>query len=196
MRRVALYLRVSTGEQDTERQKRDLRAWCERCGWSVVAVVAETASGGKADRKQRATLLAAAKRRELDAIVVTELSRWSRSTADLLSTLTTLADYKCSLAALNGADFDFATASGKLMLTVLGAVAEFERELIRERTRSGIAAARARGSKLGRRAGTTTTQDKWRDRIVRMKADGHSISNIARVCAISPHTVRAALKAT
>lgn len=194
-RRIALYLRVSTDEQDTERQERDLRAWCERAGWEVVACEREHASGANDARKARARLLQMAKRRECDAIAVCELSRWSRSTIDLLSTLQTLASHGCSLCALNGQDFDFSTAAGKLMLTVLGAVAEFERELIRERTRSGMATARAKGKHIGRRAGSNVVQDRFRSRILELRANRLSIREIARACGVAPGTVSAVLKA-
>lgn len=194
-RKVALYLRVSTDGQDTARQERDLRAWAALRGFEVVTVRKEHASGGKADRKERAALVEGARRREFDLIAVTELSRWSRSVMDLLHTLQQLKSYDVGVTALNGPDFDFSTPMGKLMSTLLGAVSEFERELIRERTLSGLANARARGVQLGRKHGSNVQQDRFRSRVLELRANRLSIREIARALAISTGTVSAVLKA-
>ena len=85
--RAALYCRVSTADQSCERQKRDLAAFAERAGYEVVGVYKETASGIRLDRAERRKVLALVQRREVDAVLVTELSRWGRSTTDLLATL-------------------------------------------------------------------------------------------------------------
>jgi DNA invertase Pin-like site-specific DNA recombinase len=90
-------------------------------------------------------VLALAQRHEIDAVLVTELSRWGRSTTDLLATLKELEARRVSLVALNGMAFDLSTPHGRMMATVLAGLAEFERELIQERIRSGLAAAKARG---------------------------------------------------
>ena len=157
--RAALYCRVSTADQSCARQERDLAAFAARAGYEVVGTYKETASGVKLDRAERKRVLALAQRREVDAVLVTELSRWGRSTTDLLATLKELEARRVSLVALNGMAFDLSTPHGRMMATLLAGIAEFERELTVERIRSGIAAAKARGKKLGRQHGQRETPD-------------------------------------
>src|SRR5262249_23694277 len=132
MGQVAIYCRVSTDDQSCERQERDLRAYAQRAGHDVVAVFKETASGAKNDRVQRQKVMTLARSREIDAILVTELSRWGRSTQDLVQTLDDLHGWKVSVLAQTGLSFDLSTASGKLMRTIMAGLAEFERDLIRD----------------------------------------------------------------
>jgi DNA invertase Pin-like site-specific DNA recombinase len=148
--RAIIYCRVSTSDQDCDRQERDLREFADRAGYEVVEVVRETASGAKDDRAQRKKVMAAARARKISAVLVTEASRWSRSTIDLLGTLQDLNAWGISLVTLSGISLDLNTPQGKLMAAILSAIAEFERDLIRERVKSGIAAARAKGQKFGR----------------------------------------------
>ena len=145
--RVALYCRVSTADQSCARQERDLAAFAERSGYDVVGTFKETGSGVKLDRAERRKVMALAQARQIDAVLVTELSRWGRSTTDLLATLKELEARRVSVIALNGMAFDLATPHGRMIATVLAGIAEFERELIQERIRSGIAAAKARGKR-------------------------------------------------
>ncbi len=98
----APYCRVSTADQSCERQERDLAAFAERAGYQVVGAFKETASGVRLDRTERKRVLALVQRREIDAVLVTELSRWGRSTTDLLATLKELEARRVSLVALNG----------------------------------------------------------------------------------------------
>ena len=116
--------------------------FAERAGYEVIGTYKETASGLKLDRVERRKVLALAQRREVDAVLVTELSRWGRSTTDLLATLKELEAKRVSVVALNGMAFDLSTPHGRMMATMLAGIAEFERELIQERIRSGIAAER------------------------------------------------------
>jgi putative DNA-invertase from lambdoid prophage Rac len=148
---VAIYCRVSTDDQSCERQERDLPAFARRAGHKIVAVLKETASGAKNDRVERKKVMALARAREIDAILVTELSRWGRSTQDLVQTLDDLHCWKVSVLAQTGLSFDLST--GKLMRTIMAVLAEFERDLIRERVKSGLVATRARGVALGRQVG-------------------------------------------
>src|SRR5215469_4262253 len=124
---VAIYCRVSTDDQSCERQERDLRAFAKRAGHHIVAVFKETASGANNDRPERKKVLALAQAHEIDAILVTELSRWGRSTQDLVQTLDDLHSWKVSVLAQTGLSFDLSTASGKLMRTIMAGLAEFER---------------------------------------------------------------------
>ena len=143
--RVAIYCRVSTSEQDNERQERDLTAYAGRAGFEVVGVFKETLSGiRKAKGKQpleREKVLALAQAREIDAVLVTELTRWGRSTQDLMDTLGQLAGWDVSLIAQTGLTFDLSTPQGKLIANLMASLAEFEHDLLRERVRSGIATA-------------------------------------------------------
>ena len=156
-KRVAIYCRVSTSDQDVARQERDLLAHAERAGYEIVAIHKETLSGiRKARGKQlveRARVMALAQRHEIDAVLVTELTRWGRSTQDLMSTLGELASWNVSLIAQTGLTFDLATPKGKLISSIMASLAEFEHDLLRERVRSGIAAAKARGQTFGRAKG-------------------------------------------
>jgi len=124
---VAIYCRVSTDDQSCARQERDLRAFARRAGHHVVGVFKETASGAKNDRAERNKVMALAQAHEIDAILVTELSRWGRSTQDLVQTLDDLHSWKVSVLAQTGLSFDLSTASGKLMRTIMAGLAEFER---------------------------------------------------------------------
>src|ERR1700733_8030362 len=99
MVQIAIYVRVSTADQDCARQIADLEAFASRSGHSVVGVFQETASGAKNDRKERAKIIELARKRQIDAVLVTELSRWGRSTEDLLSTVKALSEKKVSLIA-------------------------------------------------------------------------------------------------
>jgi putative DNA-invertase from lambdoid prophage Rac len=145
---AAIYCRVSTVDQSCERQERDLRAFAERAGYEVIGVFKETGSGAKLDRIERRKVMALAQAHRVDAVLVTELSRWGRSTLDLLETLRELEARRVSLVALSGMTFDLASATGRMMATMLAGISEFERDLLRERVRSGLAVAKARG-KLG-----------------------------------------------
>src|SRR3954465_10330379 len=98
--------------------------------------------------------------RQIDVVLVTELSRWGRSTLDLLHTLQELEARRVSVIAMSGLAFDLSTPHGRMLAPVLAGIAEFERELIRERVRSGMAAAKARGKRLGRQPGHRPKADR------------------------------------
>jgi putative DNA-invertase from lambdoid prophage Rac len=185
---VAIYCRVSTDDQSCGRQERDLRAFAGRAGHEIVAVYKETASGAKNDRAERRKVMALAQARKIDAILVTELSRWGRSTQDLVQTLDDLHSWKVSVLAQTGLSFDLSTASGKLMRTIMAGLAEFERDLIRERVKSGLAAAKARGVALGRQLGQRPS-DKKAKKVLQLHADGLSYRLIGRNVGLSKNTV-------
>jgi putative DNA-invertase from lambdoid prophage Rac len=190
---VAIYCRVSTDDQSCARQERDLRAFAKRAGHHVVGVFKETASGAKNDRAERQKVMTLALAREIDAILVTELSRWGRSTQDLVQTLDDLHSWKVSVLAQTGISFDLSTASGKLMRTIMAGLAEFERDLVRERVKSGLAAARARGVVLGRQVGQRPS-DKKAKRVLAMRRDGLSYRLIGRNLGLSKNTVMEIVK--
>ena len=148
MGQVAIYCRVSTDDQSCERQERELRAFAKCAGHKIVGVFKVTASGARNDRVERKKVMALARNHEIDAILVTELSRWGRSTQDLVQTLDDLHSWKVSVLAQHGLTFDLSTSSGKLMRTIMAGLAEFERDLIRECVKSGLAAS-VSGASMG-----------------------------------------------
>jgi DNA invertase Pin-like site-specific DNA recombinase len=162
----------------------------------MVGTYKETASGVKLDRAERKRVIALAQRREIDVVLVTELSRWGRSTTDLLATLKELETRRVSLIALNGMTFDLTTPHGRMMATLLAGIAEFERELIQERIRSGIAAAKARGKKLGRQPGQRPKSDRLAPRVLALVAQGRSYRLIGREVGLSKNTVAGIVKRT
>jgi putative DNA-invertase from lambdoid prophage Rac len=150
--RVALYHRVSTIDQRPELARRELRAAARTRGARVVLSLEETGSGARADRPGWERVMAAARAGSLDAVMVWKLDRAGRSQLDLLASVETL--HRCGVAFIatsQGLEFR-GDATGRLLLGCLAACAEFERSLIRERTRQGLAGARSRGVKLGRPA--------------------------------------------
>jgi len=169
-------------------EERDLRAFVRRADHAVVGVFKETASGAKNDRVERRKVMALAKARKIEAVLVTELSRWGRSTQDLVQTLDDLHGWGVSVLAQTGLAFDLNTANGKLMRTIMSGLAEFERDLIRERVKSGLAAAKARGIKLGRQKGQRPS-DKKAKRVLGLYEDGLSYRLIARNVGLSKNTV-------
>ena len=189
--KAALYCRVSTADQSCARQERDLRAFARRAGYEVAGVFKEIGSGAKLDRIERRKVMALAQARRIDVVLVTELSRWGRSTLDLLESLRELDGRHVSVMALSGMTFDLASATGRMMATVLAGLAEFERELLRERVRSGLAAARARGKRLGRRPGQRPKSDRLAPKVLALVDAGRSYRSIGRELGLSKNTVAA-----
>ena len=127
--RAAIYARVSTSDQSCDRQVAELTAFAERGGYEVVDVFKETGSGTKANLAERNKVIDLAQARKIDAILVSELSRWGRSTQDLLDTLNKLAGWKVSVAAMSGMTFELDSPHGRMMATMLAGIAQFERDL-------------------------------------------------------------------
>lgn len=197
-RRVAIYARVSTSDQDTLRQQRDLEEYAEKAGYEVVEVFKETLSGiRRAKGRQpieRGKVMALAQSREIDAVLVTEMTRWGRSTQDLMDTLGQLASWDVSLIAQTGLTFDLSTPQGKLIANLMASLAEFEHDLLRERVRSGVAAAKARGQTFGRRPGYRPS-DKQAPKVVELsEVEGLSQREIAARLELSKTTVNEILK--
>jgi len=187
--RIAIYCRVSTADQSCKRQEYDLTTYATRAGYDVVSIFKETGSGTKLNRVERRKVLALAQARHIDGILVTELSRWGRSTIDLLNTLGQLESWGVSLISLNGMTIDLSTSHGRMIATFLSGIAEFEKDIISERVKSGLAAAKARGKKLGRQKGYRPKADKLAPRVITLVAEGRSYRWIAREIGISKNTV-------
>ena len=172
------YARVSTDGQSVAAQVAELTAaGCEK-------VFSETASGAKTDRTQLkraiATLHAG------DVLMVTRLDRLARSTRDLLNVLAALAEKDAQFRSVRDTWANTTTSHGRLMLTVLGGLAEFERDLIRSRTSEGRARAKARGVKLGRRPKLSPAQQSF---VAKERAQGESVRHLARVLGVSKATI-------
>jgi DNA invertase Pin-like site-specific DNA recombinase len=143
----------------------------------------------KLDRAERRKVMALAQARHIDAVLVTELSRWGRSTTDLLATLKDLEAKRVSVIALNGMAFDLSSPHGRMIATVLAGIAEFERELMQERIRSGIAAAKARGKRLGRQHGQRPKSDRLAPKVLALVGQGRSYRLVGREVGLSKNTV-------
>ncbi len=147
--RAAVYARVSTLEQEPENQLKELRQHCELRGWSIHEYVDKGVSGAKDRRPALDELLRDAKRRRFDVLVCWRLDRLGRNLRHLILLLDELQALKIGFVTL-GEGIDTSTPAGKLQLHILSAIAEFERERIRERVVAGLQRARAQGRKLGR----------------------------------------------
>ncbi len=186
MNRTAVYLRVSTGEQRFDSQELELRTYCERRGWNDVVTFSDTASGAKVSRQGLESLLAAVRRGEIGRVVVYKLDRLGRSLTHLALILDELNRHGVSLICTSqGIDTSCDNPVGRLQLNVLIAVAQFEREIIRERVRAGVNAAKARGVKLGR----PNSIDQHRAKVRELQASGLGIRAIARKLRIAPASV-------
>jgi len=191
---AAIYCRVSTSDQDCTRQESELIVFAEKLGYRVAGVWKETASGNRNNREQRQKILALAQARKIDVILVTELTRWGLSTLDLFHTLNDLQVWGICLITQTGFQFYLATPQGKLIATLMAGFAEFERDLLRERVRSGVKAAQARGVVLGRRLGQRVKSDKLTPKVLELVASGHSYRQIGRLLNLNKNTVLAIVK--
>ena len=186
---AVIYARVSTSDQSCERQIADLTDFAKRAGYEVVGIFKETISGTKINRHSRNKIMELAQQRKIDAVLVTELSRWGRSTQDLLETLNKLASWKVSVVAMSGMTFELDSPHGRMMATMLAGIAQFERDIMSERIKSGLAAAKARGKKLGRQAGQRPKSDRLAPKVITLINEGRSYRWIARDLGISKNTV-------
>jgi len=190
MFRVGLYARVSTNDQQTlAMQNRAMREYAARRGWTVAMQVREVNSGA-VRREARERVLEAARRREIDVVLVWRLDRWGRSVTDLLATLQELDHVGVGFVSLTEA-LDLTTAAGRAMAAMLAVFAAFEREVLQERTRAGLAHARASGKQLGRPATAAVHAAEIR----KLHRAGISKSEIARRVQVGRTSVRRILGA-
>jgi DNA invertase Pin-like site-specific DNA recombinase len=150
--RAALYARVSTIDQHCELQLKELREYCQRRGWTNMGEYVDTGwSGAKASRPELDRVMKDASLRKIDAILVWKLDRFGRSVLHLSEQLARLSSWGIRfLATSQSLDTDQSNPTSRLLLHILAAVAEFERELIKERVKAGMAAAKHRGTRIGR----------------------------------------------
>jgi putative DNA-invertase from lambdoid prophage Rac len=183
--KMGLYARVSTHDQQTLALQRDaMLAYARQRGGAIVTMVEDVGSGAS-ERRRREELMRAARRRDIDAIVVWRLDRWGRSLADLVVTLQELYELGVGFISLNEA-LDLTTSTGRAMAGMLAVFAEFERGILRERVKAGIAEARRRGQRHGR---PPTVAHRTAE-VRQLHADGRSKSAIARQLGISRTSVR------
>jgi DNA invertase Pin-like site-specific DNA recombinase len=190
MLRAGLYARVSTNDQQTlAMQNREMREYAARRGWTIALQVREVNSGA-ARREARERVLDAARRREIDLVLVWRLDRWGRSVTDLLATLQELEHLGVGFVSLSEA-LDLTTPAGRAMAAMLAVFAAFEREVLQERTRAGLAHARQNGKKLGRPA----TAAMHSAEIRKLHRAGVNKSEIARRLKVGRTSVRRILAA-
>jgi putative DNA-invertase from lambdoid prophage Rac len=190
MLRAVLYARVSTNDQQTlTMQNRAMREYAARRGWTVAMQVREVNSGA-VRRQAREEVIEAARRREIDVVLVWRLDRWGRSVTDLLATLQELEHLGVGFVSLTEA-LDLTTPAGRAIAGLLAVFAEFEREILRERTRAGLAHARQHGKRLGRPATAAVHAAEIR----KLHHTGISKSEIARRLKIGRTSVRRVLAA-
>jgi putative DNA-invertase from lambdoid prophage Rac len=183
--KIGCYARVSTHDQHTLTLQRDAMAtYAQQRGWSIRVTMSEVGSGSR-ERPQRDQLMRAARRREIDAIVVWRLDRWGRSVVDLVNTLHELHALGVGFISLHEA-LDFTTPAGRAMAGLLAIFAQFEREILRERVKAGIAQARRHGKPHGR---PPNVAHRVPD-VQQLAAAGLSQSAIARQLGISRTSVR------
>jgi len=201
--RVAIYARVSTLDQDPDSQLLALRTYCEGArhwpeeeshfprAWVIVGeYVDRGVSGGVTSRPELNRLLADCRRRAVDVVLVWKFDRLARSTIHLLEVLRELAQLGIDFVSMTEA-IDTSTSVGKMVYTFLGAIAEFERDLIRERTRAGMARARAGGKRIGR---PVAGCDMERVRFLRSSEGGRlSLRKIAKLLSTTGNPISAAV---
>jgi putative DNA-invertase from lambdoid prophage Rac len=188
--RTVIYTRVSTADQNCELQLSELRQFANRHAWDIVNVYRDTLSGSKASRPALDRLMADARDGKFDCVLVWKLDRFGRSVLHLSQQLAGLASFGVRfISTTQGLDTDQSNPCAKLMLTLLAGVAEFERELIVERTVAGIEAARKRGVQLGRRPRVFR-----RDEVQRLRAEGRSWKAISTALGVPVGTCRGAVE--
>lgn len=174
--KTACYARVSTSDkgQDPQMQLRELREYCERRNWTIVNEYVDVGvSGSKDSRPELNRLMADAKQRRFDTVLVWKLDRFGRSLKHLVSALGEFESLGVSFVSLRDS-FDLTTPAGRLMFNMVASFAEFERDLIRERVRAGIAHRRAKGFRIGRKPVAIDST-----RLQALRAEGRTIREIA-----------------
>ena len=187
MRRVALYLRVSTGSQTVENQERELTEAASRHGWSIVSVFKDEGISGAKGRDKRPAfdkLCKAITRREFDLVAAWSVDRLGRSLQDLVSFLGELQGSRVDLY-LHQQGLDTTTPAGKALFQMMGVFSEFERAMIVERTKAGMARAKAQGKAIGR----PTLDRKLQEQISVRLSNGATAYRVAKELGIDRHTV-------
>ena len=187
--RTALYMRVSTADQNAGMQLDELRSYCLRRNWTITEEFTDEGfSGSKTSRPALDKLMKAAKRRQFDAVLVYRYDRFARSLKQLVDTLCLFDSLGIQFVSIHEG-VDTSTPNGKLVFGIFASIAEFERSLIIARTKSGMQAAKARGKHIGR---PTVNVDA--SQIAALSRSGLSGRAIARKLNVSEGTIRACVK--
>ena len=188
--KAAIYARVSTTNgQDPTMQTRELKEYCARRGWKIAGEYVDTGiSGAREKRPELDRMMVDAHRRRFDAVVVWKFDRFARSVSHLIRALETFRALGIDFVSLSES-VDTSTAMGKMVFTVLGAVAELERSLIVERVRAGLRNAKAKGKTLGRPRRRVD-----RAKVERLRASGQSWNKISKALGISRGTAERAVQ--
>ena len=183
-KRAAIYTRISTGEQNADLQTRELPEFCARRGWHLGETYSDVMTGAKDRRPALDRLMADARRGKFDVVAVWRFDRFARSTSHLLRALEEFAALSIDFVSLTEA-IDTSTPAGRMVFVVLGAVAELERSIIRERVIAGQCAAKNRGVKFGRPVVAVNTAQ-----VRRLRLDGLSWRAIAAQTGMTKDTLR------
>ena len=176
-KRAAIYVRVSTNDQETDMQETELKEYCENRSWSCAVYKDRGQSGAKNDRPALNALLGDMRKRKFDVLIVWSLDRLARSLKQLLSIAEECKSLDVDLVSLRQ-NIDSTLPAGRLMFQLLGAIAEFERELLRERVRAGMAQAKRAGKKVGRPA-LRKFHSSEIERMKVLRANGTSVRKLA-----------------
>lgn len=182
LKRAALYLRISSLDQKTDLQADELIPYVERRGWTLYRVFEDKISGTTNSRPQLNQLMLDARERKFDVLVIWKLDRLFRSLKNLVITLDEFKDLGIELVSLKD-NLDLTTSAGRLLMQIIGAMAEFEHSLIKARTKAGLEAARKRGTKLGR------PQQINHQKVLELRSQGLSLKAISRLLGCSKTAV-------
>lgn len=185
--RIAVYLRVSTADQSTELQQNEIERYIQARGWASVEIYEDKATGTNGNRPRLKVMLQEARQRKIDLVICWKLDRLFRSLKDLVVTLQEFQDLGIEFISLKD-NVDLSTASGRLLMQIIGSMAEFEASLIRERVRAGLRIARSKGKRLGRP--TTINQQK----VLELRRKNKSLSEIANALGVTKGGVSKTLK--
>ena len=182
---VAIYSRVSTHDQDEQLQVPRLRDFCNRLGYEIYKEYSDVASGKNANRPGWKALQSDARRGEFEAIIVVKLDRIMRSLAQLLDVLQDFEKRRISIITLDQGTIDMSSANSRLQISIIAMVAQWEREIISERTKEALRAKKARGEVLGRPSADFNLR-----MAALMRIDGRSWEYIAAALQVNPSTLK------
>lgn len=189
MKTVAIYARVSTADQTSAQQLAILREYCSKAGYEIFEeFIDEGESAVKSNRPEYLRLLEAARKRQFNIILVYKLDRFSRSLKELVNTMAVLKQYGVNFISYSEKDFDTTTATGQLMFHIVSAFAQFERDMISERTKLKLHHLRSQGKVLGR------PKKANENRVYELRKKGLSLSQIGREIGCDRSTVSKVLK--
>lgn len=187
-KKIAVYIRVSTDQQTTELQRRELLEFIERRGWQVFRIYEDFGiSGTHGNRPALREMLRDSRSKRFDVVMCWKMDRLFRSLKDLVVTLQELSDLGIEFVAIKE-NIDLTTSSGRLLMQIIGAMGEFEANLIKERVLAGLANARAKGKKLGR------PRHIDRERAHELRNQGMSLGQISKIVGATRSAVSKALR--